>query len=228
MRDAVETVSREKLVESAAPSHPPFRVLVDALTLHAAREQDVDDPAPTATAANAVDDDDDGEDDGATATSARVGPEAFAATWNETLRLPGGRRVTLPEAAAMLLKYGVSGGGGGDGDGSGSGSGGGSGGARGRVVEVKAPVESLARALLGAPSRVTGKLPLMNNRSKARGGEGGGSGLSAHLSRSFVKPSQLFLLFFSSPFLSAPTNQLEKKEKGKGKTSCVYTLYTSV
>jgi hypothetical protein len=38
MRDAVEGESRRRLVEAAAPSHPPFRVLVDALTAHAARD----------------------------------------------------------------------------------------------------------------------------------------------------------------------------------------------
>lgn len=119
MRDAVEAVSRTRLVEAAAPSHPPFRVLVEALAKHA-----------TSNALNAADaskaEDEQGREGkgegegeggggygqtvrvvGAGGGRVRIGPEAFAATWNDTLLLPAGRRVTTGEAAALLLEYGV-------------------------------------------------------------------------------------------------------------------------
>ena len=147
MRDAVTAVSRKKLVESAAPTHPPYRILVDALSMHAAREER--EAAATAAVGEHGEVEEAENTAGAAAAATRVSPEAFAATWNETLRLRDNRHVTLPEAAAIMLRYGVSAAGG-----------------KGRGGGVMAPVEPLARALLGAPSRVTGKLPLMDNRSK--------------------------------------------------------------
>ena len=166
MREAVDAASRRRLREAAAPTHPRVRVLVDALTTHATIDADGAHDGSEATRGGASSEKTTHRTTPgrrlrrAGDARVRVGPEAFAATWNDTLPLfdrgddtdagdAGGanrRRVTLPEAAALLLKYGVSG------------------------VDGKAPVEQLARALLGSAARIVGKLPLLDKRAKGAHG----------------------------------------------------------